>query len=55
MQKAAIKLGQKVIIIDDLISTGGTLRAAINLVGQAGGIVEAAIVLVEKSFKKGYS
>jgi adenine phosphoribosyltransferase len=39
--------GQKVLIVDDLMATAGTLTAAINLVEQAGGIVTGVMVLIE--------
>ncbi|MFZ5564142.1 MAG: adenine phosphoribosyltransferase [Thermodesulfobacteriota bacterium] len=42
----AIQKGEKVIIIDDLIATGGTVKAAINLVEKLGGqVVECAFVI----------
>lgn len=47
MQKDAIKEGQKVLIIDDLLATGGSLKAACDLVKKFGGIVEACIVIIE--------
>ena len=37
MHKDSIKPGQKVVIVDDLIATGGTIEAAIKLVEQLGG------------------
>ncbi len=37
MHKDSIKPGQKVVIIDDLIATGGTVEAAAKLVEQLGG------------------
>jgi len=43
----AIKQGQKVIIIDDLIATGGTVEAAARLVESVGGAVEKMIFLIE--------
>ena len=46
IHKDAIKSGQKVLIIDDLIATGGTAVAAINLVEKLGGeVVEFAVVV----------
>jgi adenine phosphoribosyltransferase len=46
IHKDAIKAGQKVLIIDDLIATGGTAVAAINLVEKLGGeVVEFAVVV----------
>ena len=38
IHKDAIKPGQKVVIIDDLIATGGTVEAAAKLVEQLGGV-----------------
>lgn len=43
----AIKKGQRVVIIDDLIATGGTVKAAINLVERLGGEVIDCLFLVE--------
>ena len=37
IHKDAIKPGQKVVIVDDLIATGGTVEAAVKLVEQLGG------------------
>ena len=39
MHKDSIKPGQKVVIVDDLIATGGSVEAAIKLVEELGGIV----------------
>lgn len=43
----AIKEGEKVIIVDDLLATGGTLLSTIKLVEQLGGEVVAVLVLIE--------
>ena len=43
IHKDAIKPGQKVIIVDDLIATGGTVKAAANLIEKLGGIVKKTI------------
>lgn len=43
----AIKQGQKVIIIDDILATGGTIAASIKLVEKLGGIVEKVLFLAE--------
>lgn len=46
IHKDAINEGEKVLIIDDLIATGGTAAAAVNLVKKTGGeIVEAAFIV----------
>ena len=47
MHKDSIKPGQKVILIDDLIATGGTIEAAAKLVEQLGGEVVKIIFLME--------
>ena len=49
MHKDAIKPGQKVIIIDDLLATGGTINAAIKLIESLGGEVVGCGFLVELS------
>ena len=43
----AIKPGQRAVIIDDLIATGGTVRAAAKLIERLGGSVAKAIFLIE--------
>jgi adenine phosphoribosyltransferase len=52
IQEDAIARGQKVIVLDDLVATGGTLQAAVELVQQRGGIVTAAACIIELSFLK---
>lgn len=47
IHKDAIKPGQKVVIVDDLIATGGTLEAIIKLVERLGGKVEKILCLIE--------
>ena len=47
IHKDAIKPGQKVVIVDDLIATGGTIEAAVKLVEQLGGEVVKVIFLME--------
>lgn len=43
----AIRPGQNVLIVDDLLATGGTLSACCDLVRDAGGRIEAVVVLIE--------
>ena len=43
----AVKPGQKVLVVDDLLATGGTLGAAIKLVQDLGGEVVEALVVIE--------
>ncbi len=47
MHKDAIKPGQKIVIIDDLIATGGTIEAIIGLVEQLGGEVVKICFVME--------
>jgi adenine phosphoribosyltransferase len=47
------KQGDKVLLIDDLLATGGTLEAACKLIEQAGAMVAGCCVLVELSFLLG--
>ena len=47
MHRDAIEPGQRVLIVDDLLATGGTARATVDLVKQLGGIVEGVAVLIE--------
>ncbi len=47
MHKDSIKPGQKVVIVDDLIATGGTTEAIIQLVEELGGIVVKIVFLME--------
>lgn len=49
----AIKKGQKIVIIDDLIATGGTVEAAIKLIEKLGGEVVACVFLIELVDLKG--
>lgn len=53
LHKDAIKPGQKVFIIDDLLATGGTIEAAIKLVEQLGGQVVGCGFLIELVDLKG--
>lgn len=47
MHKDSIQPGQKVLIVDDLVATGGTTRAMIDLVESLGGEVVGIVVLME--------
>ncbi len=55
IQEDAIAPGQRVIVVDDLIATGGTTEAAIKLVQQQGGTVVGAACIIELSFLNGRS
>ncbi len=49
----AIKPGQKVVIVDDLLATGGTTRAMIDLIEKMGGEIVKIEYLIELEFLKG--
>jgi adenine phosphoribosyltransferase len=53
MHMDAIQPGQKVLIVDDLIATGGSAKAAAKLVEQLGGEVVGIAFLIELSFLRG--
>ena len=53
MHADAVKKGQKVVIIDDLLATGGTVEAAISLVEKLGGVVVGCAFLIELEDLKG--
>lgn len=53
IHKDAIRPGEKVVIVDDLIATGGTLEAACKLVEKLGGTVEKISVVMELAGLKG--
>jgi len=47
MHKDAIKSEQRVLIVDDLLATGGTVKATVKLIEQLGGIVAGCAFLIE--------
>ena len=49
----AISKGERVLIIDDLLATGGTVNAMINLVNKLGGEVVSCAFIVELTFLNG--
>ncbi|MBL4613791.1 MAG: adenine phosphoribosyltransferase, partial [Magnetovibrio sp.] len=50
IQDDAIHPGQRVVILDDLLATGGTLKAAIELCKKVGGDVVGSAAVIELSF-----
>lgn len=53
MHKDAVKPGQKVLVVDDLLATGGTVNATIQLVEKLGGEVVGCAFIIELSDLKG--
>ncbi|HEX6595133.1 MAG TPA: adenine phosphoribosyltransferase [Bacillota bacterium] len=53
IHKDAIQPGQRVLITDDLLATGGTIEATIKLVEQLGGVVVGCAFLIELTYLNG--
>ncbi len=53
IHKDSIKPGEKVVLVDDLIATGGTIEAAAKLIESLGGIVVKMVFLIELTDLKG--
>ena len=53
IHKDAIKPGQRVLIVDDLLATGGTVGATIELVEKLGGVVAGCAFIIELSYLDG--
>ena len=49
----AVGKGQRVLVVDDLLATGGTMAATLRLVGRLGATVVGAAFLIELAFLKG--
>jgi len=53
MHKDAVISGQRVVVIDDLLATGGTCKALAELVEEVGGVIAAMVFLIELEELKG--
>ena len=53
IQADAIAKGKRVVLVDDLLATGGTMAAAITLLEQVGAVVPVAACIIELSFLEG--
>ena len=53
MHKDAVQKGERVIIVDDLLATGGTALSTCHLIEHMGGIISGIVFLIELSFLKG--
>lgn len=53
IHRDSIKPGQRVIIADDLLATGGTIMSTIKLVEQLGGVVAGVVFMIELSYLNG--
>lgn len=53
MHKDAIQPGQRVLVADDLLATGGTISTTVNLIRQLGGEIAGAAFLIELGYLNG--
>ena len=53
IQADAVRPGQRVVVVDDLLATGGTMAAGIQLLRKVGAVVPAAASLIELTFLEG--
>jgi len=53
MHQDAVKPGDRVLLVDDLLATGGTLKACIRLAEQAETVIEGCVFLIELAFLNG--
>jgi adenine phosphoribosyltransferase len=53
VQGSAFKKGARVMIVDDVLATGGTMKAARQLIEQAGATVSSVAVIAEIAFLNG--
>jgi adenine phosphoribosyltransferase len=53
VQADALEKGKRVVLVDDLLATGGTMAAAVTLLEQIGAVVPAAACIIELTFLEG--
>ena len=53
IQADAVDKGKRVVLVDDLLATGGTMSAAVTLLEQVGAVVPAAACIIELTFLEG--
>ncbi|MCW8087253.1 adenine phosphoribosyltransferase [Sabulicella glaciei] len=53
IQEDAVQPGQRVVLLDDLLATGGTMAAGVALLRKVGAVVPATAVMIELTFLKG--
>lgn len=53
IHRDAIALGSKVVLVDDVLATGGTIEAGLHLIQKAGGVIQSVAVLMEISALSG--
>jgi adenine phosphoribosyltransferase len=53
IQSDAVNKGTRVVLVDDLLATGGTMAAAVTLLEQVGAVVPAAACIIELTFLEG--
>jgi adenine phosphoribosyltransferase len=53
MQKDAISKGERILVVDDLLATGGTVRAAVEMVEEIGGDIIGIVFIINMSSLRG--
>jgi len=53
IHRDALSAGHRVVVVDDLLATGGTAAATVELVGQLGAVVDACLFVIELDFLQG--
>lgn len=53
MHEDAVRAGERIVLVDDLLATGGTMSAARRLVERAGGSITTCLFVIELAFLRG--